>query len=61
MFSSLFVCFLPTLRKNFQRDLHEILREGWQWANEQTIRLNFDGDSDLLDSSLLRDTEIGIN
>jgi len=26
---------LATLRKNFQTDLHEIYREGWQWANEQ--------------------------
>ena len=39
----LFVCLLSTLRKNFGTDLHEIFREGWQWANE---RLNFDGDSD---------------
>jgi len=23
------------LRKNFQTDLHEIFREGWQWAIEQ--------------------------
>ena len=39
MFSLLFVCFsvclLATLRKNFRTDLHEIFREGWQWANEQ--------------------------
>ena len=39
MFSSLFVCLLATLRKNFQTDLHEISREGWQWASEQTIKL----------------------
>ena len=38
MFSSLFVCLLATLRKNFRTDLHEIFREGWQWANEQTIK-----------------------
>ena len=42
MFSSLFVCLsvclLATLRKNFQTDLHEIFREGWQWASEQMIR-----------------------
>jgi len=25
------VCLLATLRKNFQMDLHEIFREGWQW------------------------------
>jgi len=29
---------LAILRKNFRTDLHEILREGWQWANEQTIK-----------------------
>jgi len=30
-FHRLFVClFVSTLRKNFQTDLHEILREGWQ-------------------------------
>ena len=34
----LFVCLLATLRKNFWTDLHEIFREGWQWANEQTIK-----------------------
>jgi len=37
MFSSLFVCLFVclsgTLRKNIQTDLHEIFREGWQWAN----------------------------
>jgi len=48
MFSSLFVCLsvflLATLRKDFRTDLHEIFREGWQWANEQC--LNFGGDLD---------------
>ena len=34
MFSSLFVCLLATLHKNFGTDFHEIFREGWQWANE---------------------------
>ena len=29
------VCLLATLRKNFRTDLHEIFREGWQWASEQ--------------------------
>ena len=33
------VCLLATLRKNFQMDLHEIFREGWQWASEQMIIL----------------------
>jgi len=32
------VCRLATLRKNFQTDLHDIFREGWQWANEQKIK-----------------------
>ena len=34
----LFVSLLATLRKNFRTDLHEISREGWQWANELTIK-----------------------
>jgi len=33
------ICLLATLHKNFQMDLHEIFREGWQW-------LNFGGDPD---------------
>jgi len=37
-FSSLSVCLLATLRKNFQRDLHEIFREGWRWADKQMIK-----------------------
>jgi len=28
-FSSLSVCLLATLRKNFETDLHDIFREGW--------------------------------
>jgi len=32
------VCLLATLRKIFLTNLHEIFREGWQWANEQTIK-----------------------
>ena len=27
------------MHKNFRTDLHEIFMEGWQWANEQTIKL----------------------
>jgi len=34
----LFVCLLATLRKNFQTGLHEIFREGWQWASEQMVK-----------------------
>ena len=37
LFVCLFVCLLATLRKNFLTDFHEICREGWQWADEQTI------------------------
>jgi len=29
---------LATLCKNVQTDLHEIFREGWQWANEQMTK-----------------------
>jgi len=32
------VYLLATLRKNFQTDLHEIFREGWQWASEQIVK-----------------------
>jgi len=32
------VCLLATLLKNFQTDLPEIFREGWQWASEQMIK-----------------------
>jgi len=38
------VCLLATLRKNFQMDLHEIFREGWQWPINKL--LNFGGDPD---------------
>jgi len=32
------VCLLATLLKNFQTDLPEIFRKGWQWASEQMIQ-----------------------
>ena len=32
------VCLLAAFLKNFRTDLHEIFREGWQWANEKTIK-----------------------
>jgi len=38
------VRLLATLRKNFGTDLHEVFREGWQWATEQS--LTFGGDPD---------------
>jgi len=34
----LFVCLLPTLRKSFRTDFHEIFREGWHWAIEQMVK-----------------------
>jgi len=34
----LFVCLLATLHKNIRTDLHELLREGWQWAVEPMIK-----------------------
>ena len=34
----LFVCLSATLRINFWTELHEIFREGWQWADEQIIK-----------------------
>jgi len=34
---------LSTLRKNFQSDLHDIFRKGWQWADEQVIKFSPDG------------------
>jgi len=42
LFVCLFVCPLATLRKNVRTDLHEIFREGWQWAMDKW--LNFGGD-----------------
>jgi len=38
MFSSLFVCLSVSnfAGKNFRTDLHEIFREGWQLADEQS-------------------------
>jgi len=32
------VCLLATFRNNFRTDLHEIFREGWQWADEQMFK-----------------------
>ena len=32
------VCLLATLPKNFQTNLYEIFREGWQWVSEEIIR-----------------------
>jgi len=32
------VCLLATFHKNFQTDLHEIFREGWQWGKEEIIK-----------------------
>jgi len=51
-------------QKNFQTDLHEILREGWQWASEQMVKFSWRSGSPsgcrgcFPDSSLLGNTEI---
>jgi len=45
MFSSLFVCVLATMQKNFRMDLHEIITKGWQWANEQVIKFQWQSGS----------------
>jgi len=42
MFSSLFVCLLATLRKNYPTDLHEIFME--LGNGPMNKRLNFGGD-----------------
>jgi len=61
------VCLLATLCKNFQTHLREIFREGWQWADEQMIKFWWRSGSQsgyrdcFPDSSLLGDTESGIN
>ena len=36
---SVCVYLLATLRKNFATHLHEVFREGWQWADEQMAKL----------------------
>jgi len=71
MFSSLFgclsVCLLATLHKTSRTDLHEIFSEGWQLANEQTVKFGWRCGSPsgyrncFSDSSLLGDTESCIN
>ena len=64
---SVFVCLLTMLHKNFRTDFHEIFREHWQWANEQMMKFQWrsrspSGYRDCFpDSSLLGDTESGIN
>jgi len=61
------VCLLATLRKNFQTNLHGISREGCQWASEQMITFWWRSGSQsgyrnyFPDSSLLGDTESGVN
>ena len=44
IFSSLSVCLLATLHKNFQTNLHEIFWEGWQRPVNEL--LNFGSDPD---------------
>jgi len=50
----LFVCLLATLRKNFQIDLHEIFREGCQWAKEQMIKFWWRSGSRIRIATLVR-------
>ena len=63
--SQLSVWLLATLYKNFQRDLHETLSKGWQWANEQVFKFWWQSGSQsghrdcFPDSSLLGDMERG--
>jgi len=58
---------LATSHKNFQTDLHEIFREGWQWTREQMVKFWWRSGSPsgyrhcFPDSLLLGDTESGIN
>jgi len=65
LFVCLSVCLLATLCKNFQTDLHEIFREGWQWASKQMIKFWWRSGSQsgyrdcFPDSSLLGDMESG--
>ena len=47
----MFVCLLANLRKNFQTDLHEIFREGWQWANKQMVKFRRRSLTDLPDGT----------
>jgi len=60
------VCLLATLRKPpLPTDLHEIFREGWQWAIEQDIKFRWRSGSPSVyrdcfpDSSLSGDTDWG--
>jgi len=51
-------------QKNFRTDLHELFREGWEWANEQVIKFWWRSGSPsgyrdcFPDSSLSGDTEM---
>ena len=38
------ICY-QLCEKNFQTDVHEIFREGWQWTNEQTIKFRWQSES----------------
>jgi len=48
------VCLLATLRKSFRTDLHEIFREGWQWANKPMIKFWWRSRSRIRIAKLLR-------
>jgi len=60
LFSSLFVCLLSILCKDFRTDLHEIFREGWQYWPMKWLSGSPSGYRDCFpDSSLLGDMESG--
>jgi len=48
------VCLLATLRKNCRTDLHDIFREGWQWAIEQMIKFWWRSGSRIRIATLVR-------
>jgi len=54
MFSSLFVCLLATLNKNFRMDLHKIFKEGWQLANKQMVKFWWRSESQIRIATLVK-------
>ena len=50
------VYLLANLHKNVRTDLHEIFREGWQWANEQMIKFWWRPGSRITDPNTYPDT-----
>ena len=49
------VCLsVSNFAENFRMDLHEIFREGWHWANEQTIKFWWQSGSRIQIMTLVR-------